>query len=76
MFNTVWTLVGPQYTSSQGKTGLEAVSMVDTGGQIRTVTVMYIGGVLAGIYSRFEFTPSAASVILPYAAGRRRSSSN
>ena len=70
MFNTVWTLVGPQYTSSQGKTGLEAVSMVDTGGQIRTVTVMYIGGVLAGIYSRFEFTPSAASVILPYAAGR------
>ena len=70
MFNTVWTLIGPQYTSSQGKTGLEAVSMVDTGGQIRTVTVMYIGGVLAGIYSRFQFTPSSDSVILPYAAGR------
>ena len=63
-------LVGPQYTASQGKTGTEAVTMVDTSNQIRTVLAMYIGGVLAGIYSRFEFTPATDYVILPYVAGR------
>jgi hypothetical protein len=63
-------LVGPQYNSIQGKTGVEAVTMVDTSNQQRTVLAMYIGGVLAGIYSRFEFTPNVDSVILPYANGR------
>ena len=63
-------LVGPQYNSTQGKTTVEAVTMVDTSNQIRTVLAMYIGGVLAGIYSRFEFTPGADYVILPYAPGR------
>ena len=64
-------LVGPQYNSTQGKTGVEAVTMVDTSNQIRTVLTLYIGGILAGIYSRFEFTPNTASVILPYAYGRK-----
>jgi hypothetical protein len=63
-------LVGPQYNSTQGRTGVEAVTMVDTSNQQRTVLAMYIGGVLAGIYSRFEFTPNVDSVILPYAIGR------
>ena len=63
-------LVGPQYNAAQGKTGVEAVTMVDTSTQIRTVLALYIGGVLAGIYSRFEFTPAADYVILPYAANR------
>ena len=63
-------LVGPQYNAVQGKTGLEAVTMVDTSNQIRTVLAMYIGGVLAGIYSRFEFTPGVDYNILPYTAGR------
>lgn len=63
-------LVGPQYNSTQGKTTVEAVTMVDTSNQIRTVLAMYIGGVLAGIHSRFEFTPGADYVILPYAPGR------
>jgi hypothetical protein len=63
-------LVGPQYTSTQGKTGVEAVTMVDTSNQIRTVLAMYIGGVLAGIYSRFEFTPGINYNILPYTPGR------
>jgi hypothetical protein len=31
---------------------------------------MYVGGVLAGIYSRFAFTPATDYVILPYASGR------
>ena len=63
-------LVGPQYTSTQGKTGVEAVTMVDTSNQIRTVLAMYIGGVLAGIYSRFEFIPGINYNILPYTPGR------
>ena len=63
-------LVGPQYNAVQGKTGLEAVTMVDTSNQIRTVLAMYIGGVLAGIYSRFEFTPGVDYNILPYTPGR------
>ena len=63
-------LVGPQYNSTQGKTGLEAVTMIDTSNQRRTVLAMYIGGVLAGIYSRFEFTPTRDYAILPYAIGR------
>tara|TARA_R110002033_G_scaffold27239_4_gene62022 strand:- start:4164 stop:6056 length:1893 start_codon:yes stop_codon:yes gene_type:complete len=63
-------LVGPEYTATQGKTGLEAVTMVDTSNQNRTVLAMYVGGVLAGIYSRFAFTPATDYVILPYASGR------
>jgi len=67
---TVWTLVGPTYTSGQGKTVFEAVTMVDTSGTQRIVLVLYIGGVLAGILSRQEFTPASAYVIPPYAVGR------
>jgi len=63
-------LVGPQYNAVQGKTGLEAVTMVDTSNQTRTVLAMYIGGVLAGIYSRFQFTPKTDYNILPYTANR------
>jgi len=67
---TVWTLVGPTYTSGQGKTIFEAETMVDTSGTQRTVLALYIGGVLAGILSRQEFTPSSQYVIPPYAEGR------
>ena len=63
-------LVGPEYNSTQGKTGLEAVTMVDTSNQTRTVLAMYIGGVLAGIYSRFQFTPRVDYNIIPYAVNR------
>lgn len=68
---SVWTLVGPEYNATQGKTGLEAVTMVDTSTQTRTVLAQYIGGVLSGIWSRFSFTPAAAYNIPPYTAGRR-----
>ena len=64
------TLVGPNYTATQGKTVYEAVSMIDTSNQSRTVLALYIGGVLAGILSRQEFTPATAYVLPPYAVGR------
>lgn len=63
-------LVGPNYTSGQGKTGLEAYTMVDTGNQTRTVLLLYIGGVLAGILSRQQFTPADRFVVNPYPRGR------
>jgi len=63
-------LVGPEYNSTQGKTNTEAVTMVDTSNQTRTVLALYIGGVLAGIFSSSKFTPKIDSNILPYAAGR------
>ena len=64
------TLVGPTFTAGQGKTGYEAVTMVDTGNQSRTILALYIGGVLAGIQSRQEFTPSSSYALAPYAVGR------
>lgn len=64
------TLVGPTYTAVQGKTTFEAVSMIDTANQPRTILALYIGGVLAGILSRDRFTPAASYVLPPYAAGR------
>jgi hypothetical protein len=63
-------LVGPEYNSTQGKTNTEAVTMIDTSNQTRTVLALYIGGVLAGIFSNSKFTPKIDSNILPYTVGR------
>lgn len=62
--------VGPSYTATQGKTTLEAVTMIDTSGQTRAILVQYIQGNLVGIFSKAEFTPRTEDVLLPYAAGR------
>tara|TARA_B100001057_G_scaffold83079_1_gene78688 strand:- start:2219 stop:4141 length:1923 start_codon:yes stop_codon:yes gene_type:complete len=62
--------VGPNYTATQGKTTLEAVTMIDTSGQTRAILAQYIQGNLVGIFSKAEFTPRTEDVLLPYAAGR------
>ena len=62
--------VGPNYTATQGKTLLEAVTMIDTSGQTRAILAQYIQGNLIGIHSAKEFTPRTEDVLLPYAAGR------
>jgi len=62
--------VGPSYTATQGKTTLEAITMIDTSGQTRAVLVQYIQGNLVGIFSKNEFTPRTEDVLLPYVAGR------
>jgi len=64
------TLIGPNYTAGQGKTTFEAVTMIDTANQSRTILALYIGGVLAGIISSTVFTPATSSAIAPYAVGR------
>ena len=63
-------LVGPNYSAVQGKTGFEAVTMIDTSGQTRAILAQYVQGVLVGIHSRVEFTPRPEDSLLPYAVGR------
>jgi len=58
-------LVGPQFTASQGKTGVEAFTILDANGQDQTVLYMYINGQLTGIYSRTEFRPQVNIVGFP-----------
>ena len=62
--------VGPNYTATQGKTTLEAVTMIDTSGQTRAILAQYIQGNLIGIHSATQFTPRTEDVLLPYASGR------
>lgn len=63
-------LVGPSYSAAQGKTGYEAVTMIDTSGQVRAILAQYIQGVLVGIHSKSQFTPRTADALLPYPVGR------
>ena len=57
-------LIGPNYTESQGKSGFEIVSILDTQSRSRTVAKFNIGGTLVGVFSAIEFTPIYASRIL------------
>lgn len=58
-------LVGPQYTASQGKTGVEAFTIIDENGQDQTVLYLYLAGTLSGIYSRTQFRPRVNIVGFP-----------
>lgn len=57
-------LVGPQYTESQGKSGFEIGSILDTQSRSRTVAYLYIGGTLSAVISSIEFTPIYSQRIL------------
>lgn len=50
-------LVGPNYSASQGKTGFEAVTILDENGQDQVVSYLYINNILTGILSRRTFRP-------------------
>lgn len=53
--------VGPTYTKTQGKSGVEAIDIVDTVGVNHTVLGQYIAGVLKGIWSANNFTPNVST---------------
>lgn len=53
-------LVGPQYSAGQGKTIIEAATILDETGQDQTVLYMYIAGLLTGIFSRTQFRPKVS----------------
>ena len=66
---STFVTVGPTYTSSQGKTGVEGIDIVDTVGVQHTVLGQYIAGVLRGIWSTVNTTPNAATTPAGWTAG-------
>ena len=56
-------LAGPLYTADQGISGHEVVNLTDTAGNLKTVVKMWANQTLIGIFSKEEFTPSAASAL-------------
>ena len=57
-------LMGPQYTESQGKSGFEIGSILDSQSRSRTVVNLYVGGTLSAVISNIEFTPQYAQRVL------------
>jgi hypothetical protein len=56
---TSLTLAGPSYSRTQGISGLVTNTLLDrTTGQSRTVSAMYVGGTLLGIFSSTDLIPS------------------
>lgn len=53
-------LLAPAYSQTQGKSGLEVRSILDTLNQTRVITNLYNNGILLGIFSKDSFTPKAA----------------
>ena len=57
-------LMGPQYTATQGKSGFEIGSILDSQSRSRTVAYLYVGGILSAVISNIEFTPIYAQRVL------------
>lgn len=53
-------LLGPDYSVSQGVSGLRVANILDTLNQNRVITYLYNNGVLLGIFSKDSFTPKIA----------------
>jgi hypothetical protein len=53
-------LLGPDYTQTQGLSGLKVTSILDSLNQTRVITSLYTNGVLLGIFSKDSFTPKNA----------------
>ncbi len=49
--------VGPDYTKSQLKSGIETVTVKDTTGQNKVIVKLFINGSNVGIWSKTTFTP-------------------
>ncbi len=57
-------LMGPQYSETQGKSGFEIGSILDSQSRSRTVTNLYVGGTLTAVISSIEFTPIYAQRVI------------
>jgi hypothetical protein len=53
--NTI--LLGPDYSASQGLSGLRVGNVLDTLNQVQVITYLYNNGNLIGIFSKDAFTP-------------------
>lgn len=59
-------LIGPSYTASQGISGMQTTDIIDVNQNSQTVVLVYVAGVLMGIFSKTSFTP--ASIVSGYGA--------
>jgi len=50
-------LLGPDFSATQGLSGLQVVNILDTLNQNRVVTYLYTNGILLGVFSKDAFTP-------------------
>jgi hypothetical protein len=50
-------LLAPAFSVSQGKSGLEVATILDSNNISRVITLLYTGGTLLGIFSKDEFIP-------------------
>lgn len=50
-------LLGPDYSQSQGISGLRVANILDSLNQNRVITYLYNNGILLGIFSKDSFTP-------------------
>lgn len=64
--NDELTLVGPEYTRAQGKTGFETESVVDTNSIERTVLKLFIAGNLVGVLTDSEFSLEGSQKVRDY----------
>ena len=71
--NTI--LLGPEYSVTQGVSGLKVVNILDSLNQNRVVVYLYANGILLGIFSKDAFTPKlpidgfSGSIIPGFSAG-------
>ena len=56
-------LAGPIYTKTQGKSGFEVVTLVDTFNNSHVVMKYFIAGTIVGVWSNTEFTPATGFTI-------------
>jgi len=57
------TLAGPIYTSFQGRSGPEVVTVLDDTGTSRTIVKQWVGGTFVGLWSKIGFTPQNVDTI-------------
>ena len=50
-------LLAPAFSASQGKSGLEVITILDSNNISRVITLLYTGGTLLGIFSKDQFIP-------------------
>ena len=65
------TLIGPEYSAGQGKTGFEVTSQLDATDVQRTILKLFLGGTLVGIFSpeTFYILPEYTIAGYPQVAG-------
>ena len=56
-------LAGPIYTKTQGKSGFDVVTLVDTFNNSHVVMKYFIAGTIVGVWSNTEFTPATGFTI-------------